>query len=55
MSSQRKVRVQTYLPATMADRIKERAAIADRPESWEMLRIIRLGLEAAGEDCTELQ
>ena len=53
MSNQNKVRVQAYLPGPVAERIKERAAIADRPESWELLRIIKLGLETAGEKFEE--
>ena len=49
MAEATKVRLQAYLPPDIAERIRKRAAVADRPESWELLRVIKLGLEAAGE------
>lgn len=48
-----KVRLQAYLPPEIAERIRKRAVVADRPESWELLRVIKLGLEAAGETFEE--
>ena len=49
MATKNKIRLQAYLPQSLAELIKEKAQKAERPETWEMLRIIKLGLEADGE------
>ena len=53
MAEVAKERLQAYLPPEIAERIRKRAAVAERPESWELLRVIKLGLKAAGESFEE--
>ena len=48
MTDQGRVRLQAYLPADIAEVIKLRAEQDERPESWELLRIIKLGIAADG-------
>ena len=49
MTTGNRIRLQAYLPQNLAELIKEKAQKAERPETWEMLRIIKLGLKADGE------
>ena len=39
-------RLQLYLDPELADEIRRRADRGHRPESWEVERLIRLGLQA---------
>lgn len=41
-----KQRFQVYLDPETAEEIKRRADVGHRPESWEVERLIRLGLQA---------
>jgi len=40
-------RLQLYLDPELADEIRRRAETGHRPESWEVERLIRLGLHAS--------
>jgi hypothetical protein len=42
----KKQRIQAYLEPELAEQIRQRAEAGHRPESWEMERLIRLGLQA---------
>lgn len=44
-----KQRVQVYLDQELAQEIRRRADEGHRPESWEVERLIRLGLQAKAE------
>lgn len=46
MPSPKKARIQAYLEPELAEIIRKRAVEEDRPESREMTRLVRLGLEA---------
>lgn len=45
-----KQRIQAYLDPETAQEIKRLAEAGHRPESWELERIIRLGLQASQQD-----
>ena len=55
MSTEARVRLQAYLPHQIAELIKLKAVKAERPESWELLRIIKLGLTADGESLEQVK
>jgi hypothetical protein len=42
----KKQRIQVYLEPVLAELIRQRAEAGHRPESWELERLIRLGLQA---------
>jgi hypothetical protein len=42
-----KERIQAYLDPETAQEIRRRAEAGHRPESWELERLIRLGLKAS--------
>ncbi len=46
MSSAKRARIQAYLEPELAEIIRKRAEEEDRPESREVTRLVRLGLEA---------
>ena len=46
MPSAKRARIQAYLEPELADIIRKRAEEEDRPESREVTRLVRLGLEA---------
>mgnify|MGYP000568238127 CR=1 FL=1 len=54
MSKPARVRLQAYLPLGIAELIKRKAAKAERPETWEVLRLIKVGLIADGESLEEV-
>lgn len=54
MSTEARIRLQAYLPYQIAELIKQKAEKAERPESWELLRLIKLGLTADGESLNEV-
>jgi len=49
MTPEARIRLQAYLPQSLAELIKQKAEKAERPESWELLRLIKLGLTSDGE------
>ncbi len=42
----RKLRLQVYVDPELHQQVKRRAEAGHRPESWELERLIRAGLEA---------
>ena len=46
MATDKRRRLQAYLEPELADLIRQRAEDGHRPESWEVERLIRLGLQA---------
>lgn len=46
MLTMAKQRVQVYLDPETAEEIRRRAEAGHRPESWEVERLVRLGLQA---------
>lgn len=47
LTKERRQRVQAYLEPELAEAIRKRAEDGHRPESWELERLIRLGLQAS--------
>jgi hypothetical protein len=47
LTKERRQRVQAYLEPELAEVIRKRAEDGHRPESWELERLIRLGLQAS--------
>jgi hypothetical protein len=47
METQRKVRLQAYLDPSLVDRIRTQARDQHRPESWEVERLLTLGLQVS--------
>ncbi len=45
-AAMKKHRLQAYLEPELAELIRQRAEDGHRPESWELERLIRLGLKA---------
>jgi len=46
VATDKRRRLQAYLEPELADLIRQRAEDGHRPESWEVERLIRLGLQA---------
>lgn len=46
VTTPKKQRIQAYLEPELADQIRQRAEAGHRPDSWELERLIRLGLQA---------
>lgn len=46
MTATKRSRIQVYLPPTVADVVRQRAQEEGRPESSEVTRLVKLGLEA---------
>jgi hypothetical protein len=54
MQVMRRLRVQAYLPPTIVEQIRTKAAAEDRPESREIARLLLLGLAAdAKQRCSD--
>ena len=53
MATETRVRLQAYLPPDIADQIKQKAEAAQRPESWEVLRLLKVGLAADQQNISE--
>jgi hypothetical protein len=47
LATMKKQRLQAYLEPEIAEQIRQRAEDGHRPESWEVERLIRLGLKAS--------
>ena len=47
MSTAKRQRLQAYLDPELAATIRRRAEEGNRPESWEVEKLIRLGLQAS--------
>jgi len=46
VATEKRRRLQAYLEPELAELIRQRAEDGHRPESWEIERLIRLGLQA---------